>query len=1085
MKPFDPEFAELSNEQLAEVDSFCSRYESSRMRGEDISLEALVQTSSKELKSLLQVELIQIEMEILEAWDQLDSLNALLNRFPDHEALIREKWGTLKSQGVPCNPLLSHQETKGNAVPGSTHGDGHIGQADNSSLESEVESAVLEDPSPRFHITRHLAQGGIGTVFVAFDRDLQREVAIKELKRKFATDPSVVKRFQAEATVTGNLEHPNIVPIYATGRRSDGRPFYAMRLIQGKSMLAAISEIHSQGDQNLDFRRNPVARNLLLRFVTVCRAIGFAHSRGVLHRDLKPSNIMVGEFGETLVVDWGLARKTGSSPIDQQTKNSLAVNLPNAEETLHGTVVGTPGYMSPEQESGLIDEISNASDIFSLGATLSHILTNQPPTKQLPDASESSKRMFANVPPPLEAICRKAMEAVPRARYASAELLGADVEAWLIDEPVSVLPETRLQKLRRWARAHQAIVTSGIASLVITMIAMAVTLSILANKNESLRKSNQREQASALESSQNAEIAKANGEEAVRQRQRVLGILKTFLFDVERGLADVPGGAAVQFNLLTTVLQKIGDVSNDFAGEDQLSLSNAMALIDLGDLFSRVGTKDIKLDLPKLKQANLSPLEAASEMYAEAMKIAIGLPQQDLASRRLIAGIQQKQAEIYRLTARTSDAKKLIEESIAARRALLAESPDSVEAAIEVVASIDILGQIYLQDVDIPKAKEAFGETEIILETLSQDFPNDLEVKRLLGITCSRLADIAVKQGDLDSADKLYDRDLAIATELYLNRPEDRTSKRDLCVSLDRIGNMSAQRGQLEKAMEAYLESRRLREELHAAEPTNLKTSLELLVSYFKSGDTRMLLDDVPNARADYEKALALSDELARFDPQNAKARRFQSISAEVLADIAIKQEKLDDALAFAKRSLDISLELIAKDPTDGQKLDDLNICYLKVAKVHLKRRDFEACFEQLELALQIVKPAHEKQPDSRQAIMHYSGVELRFAEAYSESGDLQAAIPHCQLSITLQESIPEALRQDANSRRRLANSLTMLGRAQLGIGQKEDASSSLKQARQLIMTMIDDKMRVEQMQLDLKDVEDLINSLNDTSAAD
>ena len=1099
MKSFDPDFSQFSNEQLAEIDSLCSEYEVKRTQGGDVTIESFLQKSALAIRAPLKCELIQIELEILDMWDQLRSPEAMIRRFPEDEVLIREQWESLQQRTGPRLASFPNRDTFNNVLPyGSTHDEGHKGQSEQ---VPDNDSLILEDPSPRFRIIRNLAQGGIGTVFVAFDRDLQREVAIKELKRKFANERVVTQRFEAEATVTGNLEHPNIVPIYATGRRTDGRPFYAMRLIHGRSMQVAISDLHNQHGIDIDFRGNPAARDLLLRFVTVCRAVGFAHSRGVLHRDLKPSNIMVGDFGETLVVDWGLARNINSIDSDQmQSKRLESGKRLNSDKTLDGTIVGTPGYMSPEQAYGRIEEITIASDIYSLGATLFQILTNQIPylhtgnaapavksdtgtyvADRLKNGSPVALSRFGTFPAPLNAICGQAMEYEAQKRYANAELLAADVEAWLLDEPVSVLPETRLQKLRRWAKSHPAAVAGGLASLLFTLLAMGITLSILSSKNESLRQSNLREQAAAQESANNAAVAKKNGDEAVRQRERVLGILKTFLFDVERGLTNVPGGAAVQRNVLTTVLNKLGEVSNEFTAEDQINQNNAMALVDLGDLFSRVGTKEIKLDLPQWNQLPLSPLEAAGEMYAEAMKIAKRSAADDgQDARSMIAMILQKQAEVLRQTARTPEALALLDESLSIRRKVLAESPNSIEAAMDVVFVVDFLGQIYLQDGDFVRAKEAFVEIQDMLLKLSKQSPNDVDIKRRQGITLSRLADIAVHDGELDLATQLYDQDLAIATELYMNSPNNLMTKRDFCTSLDRMGNMYAQRGLLEKAMEPYLESRRLREELRGAEPTNVKAIHELFVSYMKGGDTRMLLKEVVDAQSDYKKALSLADEFAASDPQNASARRFQSMSAEVLADVAIAQMQLDDALQYAEKSLAISKELLLKDPSDGQMQRDLFICYLKVAKVYLARKEFNDCYKQLDLALEVARSRYERMPDSLQSHGDYSFVLLKRAEAYLEAGDAPAASKELEIVIPLLESVPEVNRQDAKSRRRIANAYTLLGRSFLLQTEGTKARDVLDRARKLTVAMIDEGMRVDQMQVDLAEIDSLISSLSE-----
>lgn len=1086
MKFFESDFSDISTDQLAAVDLLCGEYESKRTQGADVAIETFLQSAAEEIRTPLKLELIQIEMEILDAWDQLHSPEAMIQRFPEHEELIQQCWNTLRQRS---RQQLSSDANKDTQALKTTTESTHVVKSESQLARTDWDAfSVADDPSSRFRIIRNLAQGGIGTVFVAFDRDLQREVAIKELKRKFSNDRQVVERFEAEATVTGNLEHPNIVPIYATGMRSDGRPYYAMRLIHGRSMQAAIAELHRDHSFDSDLRKNAAARDLILRLVTVCKAVGFAHSRGVLHRDLKPSNIMVGEFGETLVVDWGLAKRLGLT-VDQFAQSHRA--KPNSaneiegttdrakslitNKTLDGTIIGTPGFMSPEQANGSTEDLTIASDIYSLGATLFQILANTIPTR----TNENRFEQLDAINAPLVAICRQAMQINPSQRYASAELLAADLESWLLDEPVSVLPESRLKKFRRWAKAHPALVASGLASLLFTMLAMAITLSILSVKNENLRQSNLREQAAALEATQNAEEAKRNGDEAIRQRQRVLGILNTFLVNVERGLNNVPGGAAVQKNVLTTVLNKLAEVSQEFADDREVSLANAMALIDLGDLFSRVGTKDITLDLPQRNQVPVSPLEAAGEMYAEAMKIATQLEAKEGKDcRSIIAKIQQKQAEVLRQTARTPEAVKLLDQALATRRTLFAESPKSAEAAMDVVTTVDYMGQIHMQDGNIKNAGVAFAEIKTILTKLSQESPDDPDIKRRLGITLSRIADIAVHDGNLDEAEELYEEDLVIATELYQASPNNLTAKRDLCTSLDRIGNTFAQKGQLEKSMDYYLKSRQMREELYAAEPTSMKAIQDLLVSYFKGGDTQMLLKDVPHAQKDYERALLLSDEMARIDPENAVARRFQSLSAEVLADVAIEQSQLDAALKYANRSLTISQKLVSKDPTDGQMQRDLWLCYAKVAKVYQAREEFDNCLAQLDLALKIVLAEFERHPESLQAQGDYSFVLLKRAEAQLEAGHAALAARELEQVIPLLESVPEENRKDAKSRRRLANAITMSGRAYLASGEPQKAKNALERSRQMTVAMIDEGMRVEQMTIDLSEIDELISSI-------
>lgn len=979
--------------------------------------------------------------------------------------------------------LLAKRNKLGSTVAASID-DTHGFQFDSFS-ESADQGSDQGNEFGRFERIRQFAQGGLGLIYEGRDRELDRTVAIKELGEPQTADPYARERFFRESAITASLEHPSIVPVHGRGFRADGTPFYAMRFIQGKTLRQVADGYHATGFNDPKQKRMEF-RKLVGYLVPVGQAIAYAHSKNVIHRDLKPSNVIVGQHGETMLIDWGLARRIDERDFDVPTNRLQNAKSTAPDLTAAGTVLGTLAYMSPEQARG-DSSTGQATDIYGLGAILFYVLTGSPPREGDPSSMneracrgifDEHKLHSKGVSRQLAAVCMKALSTLPSQRYSSAESFIIELENYLADEPVSALPESNWRKIRRWATAHQAVVTGGLASLFVSLVGMSILLSVLSSKNETLRQANLREQKATLNAIANAEVAKKNGDEAIRQRQRVLGILNTFLVDVERGLAKVPGSAAVQRNVLTTVLNKLGEISKDFAA-DEVNLSNAKALVDMGDLFSRIGTKDIKLDLPRWKQMTLSPLEAANEMYAEAMQIVLrSASPSGKVDRRMIAMIQQKQADILRQTARTSEALQVLDESLAMRRILQAESPESVDAAMDLESAVELQGQIFLQGGDLEKAKSAFGEAQSILNSLPQELQNAPDVKRRLGVIYSRLADIAVREGDLDLASQLYDKDLTITTEAYQAFPDDLTSKRDLCTLLDRIGNMSTQRGQPEKAMESYLESRRLRIELFEAEPTNTNVMHELFVSYMKGGDTRMLLKEVDAAKADYEKALILADEMALIDPASANAMRLQSMSAEVLADVSIREEQLGKALEYARKSFEISQKLLEKDPTDGQKQEDVFICRLKVAKVHFAMENFEACLSELNKALPSAQAAYEQQPDTLQTARHYSMVLLRIAEAQLAIGNALEAAKQCEAVISVLESVPEDKRQDAMTKRRIVNTLTMLGRAQIANKKTAEANDALERAKQLANKMIADEMRVEQMRLDLEEIESVIASL-------
>ncbi len=384
----------------------------------------------------------------------------------------------------------------------------------------------------RFRILRPHAQGGIGKVSVALDAELQREVALKQIKPERADDTESRARFLLEAEVTGRLEHPGIVPVYGLGIDESGRPFYAMRFVRGISFEEAIRQFHQADDQP---RRDPQERmrglrHLLDRFVDICQTVAYAHSRGVLHRDLKPANVLLGPFNESLVVDWGLAKvfarapgePPGPDPDAEPGPESRAKLAPDAEgtealgaengesspetpppiglssstETAAGTAFGTPAYMSPEQAEGRVNQLGPASDVYSLGAMLYTLLSGHAPFEYVwCDVTALLDRVrLGEFPPPrqvnprvpraLEAVCLKAMAQQSGDRYASASGLADEIDRWLSDDPVSAYREPAPARLARWGRRHKPVVAGAAALLLTAVVALSAGVILVGREQQ-------------------------------------------------------------------------------------------------------------------------------------------------------------------------------------------------------------------------------------------------------------------------------------------------------------------------------------------------------------------------------------------------------------------------------------------------------------------------------------------------------------------------------------------------------------------------------------------------------------------------
>jgi hypothetical protein len=379
----------------------------------------------------------------------------------------------------------------------------------------------------RYTVTHLHAQGGIGQVWRAEDSDLGRPVALKEVRPDRAATAEVLARFLDEARITGQLEHPGIVPVYELFKGGpDGRPFYTMRFVRGRTLTEAAASYH---------RRRAAGeagalelRELLNAFVAVCNAVAYAHSRGVIHRDLKGRNVVLGDFGEVMVLDWGLAKVAG--PPDESKNPVTPGQEGSRDETHQGQVLGTPAYMPPEQAEGRLQAIDERSDVYGLGAILYDILTGRPPfegvdsqqilQRVIHDTPDRPRSLVATVPAALEAVCLKALAKEPSGRYASATELAAEVRHWLAGEPVTAYPEPWTTRARRWMGRHRILVTASAAALLVAVVSLAAATVVLAEANRQTREARDQARGSQKEAEAQRDQARGSQKEAEAQRDQ-------------------------------------------------------------------------------------------------------------------------------------------------------------------------------------------------------------------------------------------------------------------------------------------------------------------------------------------------------------------------------------------------------------------------------------------------------------------------------------------------------------------------------------------------------------------------------------
>jgi serine/threonine protein kinase len=347
-----------------------------------------------------------------------------------------------------------------------------------------------------FAIIREHAKGGLGVVQLARDNFINREVALKQILPQHVDNAVLQRRFLYEAQITGQLEHPSIVPVYCLGTDSANYPYYVMRFVKGRTLDEIIREHH--------VAPNPIVfRELLRRFIAVCQAVAYAHSRGIIHRDLKPANVMLGDYGETLVLDWGLAKDikqggqdpalwsagTGTAKAETakpKTDFGTGSGAPSAELTMQGQIIGTPAYMAPEQAEGKTELHAPVTDIYALGGILYKILTGKSP--QAPTSSftgPAGQRVFTFVPSPppsqanpatdptLERICMRCMNSEPAARYPRALELAQEIQRWLDENPLTMRPRNTTGHLRALIQTHAVAIVAFLAVLLVVAMFFA------------------------------------------------------------------------------------------------------------------------------------------------------------------------------------------------------------------------------------------------------------------------------------------------------------------------------------------------------------------------------------------------------------------------------------------------------------------------------------------------------------------------------------------------------------------------------------------------------------------------------------
>lgn len=558
------------------------RFEREFIAGKSPEIEQFARGSAEGLLP----ELVHTELELRLTAGQAARVEGYTNRFPSlarNQETVRElvltEYNVRRNFDPSCRLeeyLLRFPQLKEMLVEDFLNSS--IGESpdDANTQVPTIRQDSHSDIAARFHKRNLHEQGGLGNVWLAHDTELDRQVAVKEIKAKFANSSSHRNRFNREAGITGRLEHPGIVPVYGQGQSGSGSPFFAMQFVRGQNLRSRIKSFHANDcdpdDRSLEFNR------MIQHFIDVCNTVEFAHSQGVIHRDIKPENIMIGQYGETFLIDWGLAflqrdwqNVDQKKDLNDDSKQGLEVDQFASRD---GQTIGSPAFMSPEQAAG--DKLATGvtSDVYSLGATLFALVTNsanpnqdlegQPNRRMLRFRKQVSKELT-----PLLSICDRAMSAAPLDRYASVQNLREDVENFLLDKPVMAHPDSAIEQGSRFLRRNRRVLNTALLSLLLISILSglgAVWINFERNKAiaASAAESQLRSQAESMQRQETQ--ARSRAEQRTNQLTKIIGFFAAALTGEDDAELNLNPGELTADSIVENLKRRI-DEDGDLLGQ--------------------------------------------------------------------------------------------------------------------------------------------------------------------------------------------------------------------------------------------------------------------------------------------------------------------------------------------------------------------------------------------------------------------------------------------------------------------------------------------------------------------------------------